>query len=58
MEDLMLARPTLELDHKDGFHFGPFTGRRPRVHGFDDHALGEEIELVHASLKNGRGASL
>lgn len=54
----MLARPTLELDHKDGFHFGPFTGRRPRVHGFDDHALGEEIELVHASLKNGRGASL
>ena len=58
VEDLVLAGPTLELDYENCLDLRPVSGRRPRIHGFDGHALGKEIELVHASLRNGPGGSL
>lgn len=58
MEDLMLARPALELNHENRLYLGPVTSGRPCVDGFDNHVLGKKVELVHASLRDERGVLL
>jgi hypothetical protein len=47
VKDLVFSRMPLELHDEDGFHRGTVAGSRSRVDGFNGHAFGKEVELIH-----------